>query len=175
MEEVALDSNVLIDLMDLGCIESLGRLAKFRFWVLENVQGEIIREDQRILLDRLVIAGVLRATAVGAGQGCALEELATYARLKEVLGDGEAASLAVAHHRGWICVSYEKGRLRREARALLGNRFQHTPWLLAEALRAGVKRVSDWEEAMARCASPDRAEHLSRLVEEARRGCGNPG
>lgn len=99
MQEVVLDSNVLIDLMDLECLEALGLLPGFRFWVVENVRKEITREEQRQVLDRLLASRTLQETAVGAAQHSGMEELATYARLKAFLGDGEAASLAVAYHR----------------------------------------------------------------------------
>lgn len=99
-----------------------------------------------------------------------MEELATYARLKRFLGDGEAASLAVAHHRGWAFVSYEKGRLRREAQSLLGEQFLSTPLLLAKMVRAKVLTVDQLEAEVAMHVLGDlRMEeaHLSRLVSEA--------
>lgn len=171
MPEAVLDANALIDLMSLSCLEALVDLPDFRFWVVENVRREITREDQREALGQVLASGLIGETKVGEGEACGVEELATYARLKGVLGDGEAASLAVAHHRGWFFVSYEKGRLRREATAMLGERFWGTPLLLATMVRAKVTTLDHLETAIALGAlrgMQAEAQHLSRLLAEAR-------
>jgi hypothetical protein len=160
----------LIDLMGLSCFEALADLHDFRFWVVENVRNEISREDQREALGRALASGLIGETRVGEGEACGMEELSTYARLKGVLGDGEAASLAVAHHRGWFFVSYEKGRLRREARAMLGERFWSTPLLLAAMIRAKVTTLDLLKRAIELAALGGmwvEAQHLSRVVAEA--------
>lgn len=173
MEEVVLDTNALIDLMDLGCLEALAAVPGFRVWVAENVRKEIIRDEQKEQLDRLFASGLIRETKVGEEVHGGMEELATYTKLKDFLGDGEAASLAVAHHRGWVFVSYEKGRLRREAKTLLGGRFWTTPSLLAAMVRVEASTLAHLEAAAAMGgpvqpgSASKQAEHLSRLVAEA--------
>jgi hypothetical protein len=169
MREVVLDTNALIDLMNLSCWEALADLPGFRFWIVENVREEVTREDQRKALEGALASGLIGETKVGEGEACGMEELATYARLKGILGDGEAAGLAVAHHRGWIFVSYEKGRLRREAGAMLGERFWSTPLLLATMAQAGICTFEHMETAIASLGSgSSKTQHLSRLVAEAR-------
>jgi len=51
MQEVVLDTNALIDLMNLSCWEALADLPGFRFWIVENVREEVTREDQRKALE----------------------------------------------------------------------------------------------------------------------------
>jgi hypothetical protein len=170
MAEVVLDTNVLIDLLDLSCFEALGNLREFRFWVVENVRHEVSREDQKVALAQALDSGLIRETRVGEEEACAMEELSSYARLKGVLGDGEAASLAVAYHRGWLFVSYEKGRLRREAEAMLRERFWSTPRLLAAMIRAGATTLDRLKSAIASGppgSTHAKTQHLSRVVAEA--------
>lgn len=77
-----------------------------------------------------------------------------------------------------IFVSYEKGRLRREAQALLGERFWRTPSLLAALLQAKAIAAEDLDAVLAlsglAALNGDNSwarqfKHLSRLVDEARR------
>lgn len=171
VQEVLLDTNALIDLMDLSCLDVVAGCPGLRCWVVENVRQEVSRPDQREKLDRLLSSGIIHETQVGAEETSWMEELATYAGLKSFLGDGEAASLAVARHRSWVFVSYEKGRLLREAHNLLGRRFWSTAFLLARMVSAKIITVDQLDAAVARCVASTmqmKGEHLSRMVSEAR-------
>ena len=86
------------------------------------------------LLRRTLARNVLRQVAL-----VEVAELRIYAELKPRLGDGEAASLALAAVYGGCIASDEKGRFRREAERLLGpGRIIRTVDLVTEALEAGT-------------------------------------
>lgn len=112
--DVLLDANVVIDLIPLDCFESVLRFTQFCLWVAENVRQGIVYSNRQERLEQQLREGHIRETQVED-----TEELKVYAELKKVLGDGEAASLAVVRHRGWPFVTYERGRTEREARQLV--------------------------------------------------------
>ena len=94
--DLVLDANVVIDLIELGCLEPVLRMQSFRFWITENVRAEIKYSRQREVLERLISQGRLEEAKVQD-----LDELQLYGDLKKVLADGEAGSLAVASRRAW--------------------------------------------------------------------------
>ncbi|HHY39209.1 MAG TPA: hypothetical protein GX507_09825, partial [Clostridia bacterium] len=106
--DVLLDTNVIIDLIELGCFARVLGIRGFRFWVVNNVTREIMRPSQRAVLQEELRRGALCETYV---EG--IEEVEVYVNLRAVLADGEAASLAVAAQRGWTFATYEKGRTER--------------------------------------------------------------
>lgn len=70
--------------------------------------------------------------------------MSRYAELRRVLGDGEAASLAIAEARGWIVACDEKRRFRREAEARLGAaRIVNTPGLIVAAIVENLISVAE--------------------------------
>jgi len=100
---------------------------------VENVMGEILDPAQRRAVQVAIDASLLTVAKVAEPR-----EIELYAEMRRVLGDGEAASLAIAEHRGWGFVSYEGRRLAREAMTrLCATRFLRTPEVLALAAAAG--------------------------------------
>lgn len=172
--DLLLDANVVIDLLNLGCLADVIRLPDHRFWLAENVvEREITRQDQTQEPRRQLDAGLMMVARVEEP-----EELTAYAELKRIIGDGEAASLAIAQHRGWSLMSYETGRFQREAVARLGSpRFLRTPHLIASAIQQGLVEKERLEVAAAAAVAsaaqqhPRNAEylrqHLDRLILEA--------
>ena len=74
-------------------------------------------------------------------------EMTRYAALRRGLGDGEAACLAIAEHRGWLVACDEKKRFRREAEATLGsNRILNTVSLIVLAILEGLVTVGEADE-----------------------------
>jgi hypothetical protein len=58
--------------------------------------------------------------------------------------------LALAHSRGWLVASDEKGRFRREVLARLGQgRLLTTPGLFVLAIRAGAISIAEADNAKA--------------------------
>ena len=72
------------------------------------------------------------------------ETIALFAELRHLMGAGEAASLALAIHKGWAVASDEKRAFRREAVARLGQgRILTTPGLYVLAIRAGLLSAAE--------------------------------
>lgn len=164
-----LDANTLIDLIRLRCLVDVLGIASHRFWIAENVRKEIRDPMQAHEVQATIDAGLLIEGRVEQ------DELELYGEMRRFLGDGEAASLAIAQYRGWGFVSYERGRLAREAAERLGlTRFMRTPVLLAQAVRAGSVSLGDLRataQAAADFQSSDRiardaAQHMARLAAE---------
>jgi predicted nucleic acid-binding protein len=111
--------------------------------VPENVISEIADPAQRDALETAITAGHLRRETITAP-----DELTRYAELRQILGKGEAACLALAESRGWLAASDEKRRFRREVLARLGSgRLVTTAGLFVLAIRAGAMAVEEADEA----------------------------
>ena len=67
-------------------------------------------------------------------------EIALYAELRQRMGKGEAACLAIADHRGWMLLSDDRGRaFCRLVRERIGEeRLVGTPEIVHVARTAGV-------------------------------------
>jgi predicted nucleic acid-binding protein len=73
-----------------------------------------------------------------------ISEVERYDVLRRTLGDGEAASLALAECRGWFIACDEKRRFRREAEARIGaDRILNTVSLLVLAILEGLVTVEE--------------------------------
>jgi predicted nucleic acid-binding protein len=141
---VVADANALINLIHAGRLSLLGALAEYEFVVPENVVGEITNPAQYQALQTALAAGNLREEAITDSR-----ELALYGELRQVMGRGEAACLALAESRGWFLASSdEKRRFRRETDARLGpGRVVTTPGLLILGIRAGALTVDEADQA----------------------------
>jgi len=108
-----------------------------------------------------VAVGVLRIEELSGP-----ETIALFAELRHLMGAGEAASLALAVHRGWAVASDEKRAFRREALARLGpGRILTAPGLYRVAIRAGLLSVAD--------ADADKARLEVRKFKMGFSSCGN--
>jgi len=77
--------------------------------------------------------------------------LTLFAELRHLMGAGEAASLALAFHKGRAIASDEKRAFRREALARLGrSRILTTPGLYLVAIRSGLLSVEEADSDKAR-------------------------
>lgn len=142
---VVTDANVVINLIHVGHLALLASLPGYEFVVPEDVVGEVSDPLQRDALAAAISAGHLRQETITAPV-----ELTRYAQLREVIGKGEAACLALAESRGWLIASDEKGRFRREVLGGLGGgRLVTTPGLFVLAIRSGVLSVDQADEAKA--------------------------
>lgn len=66
-------------------------------------------------------------------------EIEAYAELRQVMGKGEAACLAIAQARGWMVACDERGRFLRHVRERLGEgQILNTPGLLVLGLGTGT-------------------------------------
>jgi len=114
--------------------------------VTPDVLAEIVLPDQRQQVDGTVAGGILRIEELSSPDSIAL-----FAELRHLMGAGEAASLALAIHRGWAVASDEKRAFRREASARLGPGWiLTTPGLYVVAIRAGLLSVAEADADRAR-------------------------
>lgn len=175
MKEIYLDANVIIDLIALECLTEVLEIPSALFRATENVLKEIIDPEERELVESVISRDLLQRVAL-----TEVELLRDYAQLKRILGDGEAATLAVTSSSGATMASDEKGRLRKEALKRLGDeRLCGTPELLANAIAGGRLRAQDLEERVHvlaeiahASAATHREMHFTRILDEvrARRG-----
>ena len=133
---VITDANVLINFLRIGQLPLLGKLDAHRFLVPQEVEAEITDPAQRDALAMAIAAGYLGQVVVDT-----VESLALFAELRDVMGRGEAACLALAATSGWHIASDEKKRFRRRAIELIGEaRILRTESILLEAIRQ--RRIS---------------------------------
>ena len=131
---VVADSSFLINFLVLDRTDLLGRLTKFHFHIVNHVRAEIRYDDQCARLEAAVENGVVTEIEITEPS-----EILLYNELRQFLGDGESASLAVAVSRRWVIAADEKGRFRRELFGRLGeNYLLDTAGALVTAIKAGV-------------------------------------
>lgn len=136
---VVTDANVLINLIRIGQLPLLSQLDGYRFLVPAEVVNEITEPDQREALSWALTEGHLEQVVVDT-----MESLQLFAELRDVMGMGEAASLALAATRGCHIASDEKKRFRRRAVELIGEgRIVRTEGILLAAIRQGRISVAE--------------------------------
>lgn len=146
---VLTDANVLINLAQVDRLDLLSDLQDLDFCIPQEVLAEVIRE--RVRVEEALHRGHLRELLLGE-----TGELALFADLRQIMGMGEAACLAMAVHRGALIASDEKRVFKREAEARLGpGRLLNTPGLLLLTIRRGILTV-------------DEADNLKRDLEALR-------
>ncbi len=160
---VVADTSVLINFLHLGRLDLLERLPGYSFHVPEHVVAEITRPEQAASVQAALDAGQLRLAVM-----TDVAEMTRYTALRRGLGDGEAACLAIAEHRGWLVACDEKKRFRREAEATLGsNRILNTVSLIVLAILDGlvtVDEADELKEQLARRRFLIRATSFSELL-----------
>jgi predicted nucleic acid-binding protein len=148
---VVTDANVLINLIHIDSLALLGRLAGFRFVVVEEVILEISEPDQARALAQALESGWISRESLENPEGLEL-----FATLVRTLGRGEAASLALSVTCGYAVACDERRVFRREALARLGEkRILTTPGIMLLAIRAGLISVEE-------------ADGMKRLLEQRR-------
>lgn len=137
---VVVDATVVINLANAGRLDLLGSLAGWDFVVPDEVVEEIKRPHQKAALEGALQAGHLRRES-----STEPAEMTLCAELRDCMGKGEAACLAMAATREWMVTSDDRGRaFRRIVQERIGkNRLCDTPWIVNEARAKGV--VSDEE------------------------------
>ncbi|MEW5817697.1 MAG: hypothetical protein AB1798_20170, partial [Spirochaetota bacterium] len=88
---IIVDANSLIDIIKLGALNSVMRIADYHFLVIDEVVREIRRTDQASILKHPMERGLISRVSISN-----LDELELFAQLQTVLDPGEAASLAYA-------------------------------------------------------------------------------
>ncbi len=130
---VITDTNVLINFLHIGQLALFGELPAYRFQVPAEVLQELTDPGQRAAVDNAIAAGQIDQLVIDA-----LDALALFGDLRDLMGRGEAACLALAATTGCHLASDEKKRFRRNAIELIGAaRILGTEDLLVEAIRCG--------------------------------------
>ena len=141
-DDVATDTSLLLNFLRLDRIDILDQLPGFRFLVLNHVVAEVTEPVQAERLARGLAEGQLSEFEL-----TDLDAILDYDNLRQVLGDGEAATIAAAASEGMILGMDEKGRARREAEIRLGlGRLLNTPGILVHAVHAGTLTIAQAEQ-----------------------------
>lgn len=139
-------------LVGLAQIERLGLLAilpGYTFAVTPEVLSEIIDVDLKQRVEVALSAGIVRLEELSGDA-----QIALFAKLRQPMGAGEAASLALAIHNGWAIASDDQKAFRHEASTRLGQgRILTTSGLYSLAVRAGALSGADAEAEMQTIAS----------------------
>jgi predicted nucleic acid-binding protein len=139
---VVTDANVLINLFHIGRLSLLGALEAYQFRVPREVLDEISEPDQRAAVDAALAAGHIGEIIVDT-----IDALTLFGALRDVMGRGEAACLAIAATTGCYIASDEKRRFRRCAVELIGeDRILRTESLLLEAIRSKHISIAEADE-----------------------------
>jgi predicted nucleic acid-binding protein len=138
---VVADTSFLVNFLAINRMDILAGLRAYAFRVPNHVVIEVEYEDQKERLHAALAGGLLSEIEI-----TDLSEIALYAELRDFLGDGESACLAVAATRRWVIATDEKRRLRREIFERLGEGYLlDTPGALVAALRAGILTAPEAE------------------------------
>ena len=144
---VVTDANVIINFIHIERLDLLSTLPGMRFVVPEHVVAEITDPVQKKALETALDNGHLEQVAI-----TEIEEMENYTELHQMLGQGEAACLAIAKHRGYLVSSDEKRAFRRLALERIGrNQLLTTPDLIVHAIRAELTTVIEadqWKEKL---------------------------
>ncbi|MHB8894936.1 MAG: hypothetical protein ACYC99_07145 [Candidatus Geothermincolia bacterium] len=136
---VVTDANVLINLIHVARLDICASLPGYEFVIPDHVREEIKDSGQRTALDEAIARSVFRIESITTIVGIAL-----FDELKERMGHGEAACLALAVGGDWMVASDEKGRFRREAESRIGGtRLIGTKHLYLLAIGAGLIGIDE--------------------------------
>lgn len=139
---VALDASVLINFLIIDRIDLLAALPGVEFVIPEQVAAEVNRPAQAQILQDGIQSGHVRM--VGTETPAELSEMG---RLRQRVGHGEAACVALAASRGFLIACDERGPFLRMAEERLGRgRIVTTPGLMVLAIRAGLITVEQADE-----------------------------
>lgn len=142
VQVVAVDTSVLIHLIQVGQLALLSVLDGFRFVIPGEVKAELRRPESQAPVDGALAAAYLTvedSTEIAEIQ--LLEHLVKDARV----GRGEAACLTLATTRDWWMATDDEGRrFVREAERRIGKeRILSTPDLILLAVRRGLIPVEE--------------------------------
>lgn len=128
---------MLINLIHVDGIAMVAALPDYEFVIVDAVVEEITDEQQAAALRTAFEQNYLRKESLTERNALAL-----FAELVQVMGRGEAASLALAAGTDWYLACDEKRVFRRKALELLGeDRLLTTPGIIVLCIRQGLLSV----------------------------------
>ena len=136
---VVADASVLINFANIDRFDLVGNLPGYEFVVPKEVEAEITWPTQAARLTAAVASGFLRIET-----STDLAEISLASAIRQSLDIGEAASLAMAQHRGWWVACDERGRFVTEATNRIGSqRVVNTAGLVVRAVKAGLLTITE--------------------------------
>lgn len=143
---VVTDANVLINLLHVDAIATAAALPDYEFVVVDIIVDEEITDQQQAATLRTALErNLLRKESLTAP-----ENLMLFAELTQIMGRGEAASLALAVGQNWYLACDEKRVFRRKALELVGeDRLLTTPGIMILCIRAGLITVEKADQMKA--------------------------
>jgi predicted nucleic acid-binding protein len=142
---VVTDANVLINLIHVDALAIVAGLSEYEFVVLDAVAKEITDEQQAFALQTAFDQRHFRRDSLTEP-----DALSLFAELVQVMGRGEAASLALAWGKNWYLACDEKRVFRRKAVELLGEeRLLTTPGIIVLCIRQGLIAVNHADQMKA--------------------------
>lgn len=139
---VATDTSLLLNFLRIDRMDILGALPGFRFRILNHGVNEVTQEPHRTRLREALDQGHIVEFEL-----TELTAIADYDALRQVLGDGEAATIAAAGHEQCVVGMDEIARAKREAIARVGEQnLLNTPGVLVHAVRVGLLTLEEAEQ-----------------------------
>jgi predicted nucleic acid-binding protein len=136
---VVTDANVLINLIHVDALAMVASLPDYEFVVVEEVVGEITDPQQAAALQTALAENHLKRDSL-----TDLDALALFAELVQMMGRGEAASLALADGKDCYLACDEKRVFRRKAMEILGeDRLLTTPGIIVLCIRQGLLTIDE--------------------------------
>jgi predicted nucleic acid-binding protein len=133
------DANVLINLIHVDALAMVASLPDYEFVVVDEVVGEITDPQQAAALQTAFAQNHLKRDSL-----TDLDALALFAELVQVMGRGEAASLALAAGKDCYLACDEKRVFRRKAIEILGeDRLLTTPGIIVLCIRQGLITIDE--------------------------------
>jgi predicted nucleic acid-binding protein len=139
---VLADTNVLLNLAIVDRLDLLGAFPELRFCAPREVIDEVLSPRERARVDHALACGLLHETVLED-----FSALSLFSGFLQVMGQGEAACLALAVQQGAWVASDEKRAFRREAERHLGpGSILNTPGLIVLAIRRNVLSLDEADE-----------------------------
>jgi len=133
------DANVLINLIHVDALAMVASLPDYDFVVVDEVVGEITDPQQAATLQTAFAQNDLKRDSV-----TDMDALALFAELVQMMGRGEAASLALAEGKDCYLACDEKRVFRRKAIEILGeDRLLTTPGIIVLCIRQGLITIDE--------------------------------
>jgi predicted nucleic acid-binding protein len=133
------DANVLINLIHVDALAMVASLPDYEFVIVDEVVGEITDPQQAAALQTAFAQNLLKRDSL-----TDLDALALFAQLVQVMGRGEAASLALTAGKDCYLACDEKRVFRRKAIEILGeDRLLTTPGIIVLCIRQGLITIDE--------------------------------
>jgi predicted nucleic acid-binding protein len=136
---VVTDANVLINLIHVDALAMVASLPDYEFVVVDTVVAEITDPLQGVALQTAFAQNYLQRESL-----TDLDALALFAELVQVMGRGEAASLALSAGKNCYLACDEKRVFRRKAVEILReDRLLTTPGIIVLCIHQGLLTIDE--------------------------------